>query len=77
MNNYIEEITKLSNQLVLPALKIIRESLREIVDTVDSAIIQSYTNLMNFRFGLIAERNEKMPLNFVFQQTIRTFLHNC
>nr|XP_012230662.1 PREDICTED: dynein heavy chain 1, axonemal-like [Linepithema humile] len=74
MNDYIEEIIKLSNQLVLPGLKIIRESLQEIVDIVDSAIIQSYINLMNFRIGLITEREEKAPLNFAFQRTIQDLL---
>lgn len=77
MDDYIEEITELSNQLVLPGLKIIRESLQEIVDTVDSTIIQSYINLMNFRIGLIVEREEKTPLNFAFQRIIRTFFHDC
>ncbi|TGZ44717.1 Dynein heavy chain 1, axonemal [Temnothorax longispinosus] len=49
MKDYIEEIIELTTQLVLPGLKIVRQNLREIVRTVDSAIVQSYINLMNFR----------------------------
>lgn len=71
MNDYIEEITELTTQLVFPGLKIIRESLREIVRTVDSAIVQSYINLMNFRIGLMVGREEgKAPPNFAFEGTI-------
>lgn len=70
MNDYIEEITKLTTQLVLPGLKIIRENLREIVRTVDSAIVQSYINLMNFRIGLMIGCEGKTPLNFAFEGTI-------
>ncbi|XP_012056092.1 PREDICTED: dynein heavy chain 1, axonemal-like [Atta cephalotes] len=61
MNDYIEEITELTTQLVLPGLKIVRESLREIVRTVDSAVVQSYINLMNFRIRSIVGREEKAP----------------
>lgn len=71
MSDYIEEITKLTTQLVLPGLKIIRESLREIVRTVDSAVIQSYINLMNFRIGPLTGRDGKPTPSFAFLKTIR------
>lgn len=45
MNDYIEEITELTAQLVLPGLKIVRGYLREIINTVDSALVRSYINL--------------------------------
>ncbi|XP_072745723.1 dynein axonemal heavy chain 1 [Anoplolepis gracilipes] len=74
MSDYIEEITDLTAQLVLPGLKILRESLHEIVDTVDSAIVQSYINLMNFRIGPMAGREGKPPPSFAFQRTIPNLL---
>lgn len=70
MNDYVEEITELTTQLLLPGLRIVRESLQEIIRTVDSALVQSYMNLMNFRIGLIAEREGKAQPNFAFQRTI-------
>ncbi|XP_039313454.1 dynein heavy chain 1, axonemal [Solenopsis invicta] len=74
MSDYIEEITKLTTQLVLPGLKIIRESLREIVRTVDSAVIQSYINLMNFRIGPLTGRDGKPTPSFAFLKTIPDLL---
>lgn len=71
MSEYIEGITDLTAQLVLPGLKIIRENLREIMNAVDSAIVQSYINLMNFRIGPMAGREGKAPPSFVLQRTIR------
>lgn len=71
MSDYIEEITNLTTQLVFPGLKIVRESLREIVDTVDSAIVQCYINLMNFRIRPMIGREGKAPPSFTFQRTIR------
>lgn len=74
MNDYIEDIEKLTDQLVLPGLKVMRSALEEIVDTVDSAIVQSYINLMNFRVGPMTGREGKEP-SFVFQRTIRMIFH--
>ncbi|XP_011707083.1 PREDICTED: dynein heavy chain 1, axonemal-like, partial [Wasmannia auropunctata] len=74
MNNYIKEITELTTQLVLPGLKIVRESLREIVRTVDSAIVQSYINLMNFRIEPMTERDGRAPPSFAFERAIPNLL---
>ncbi|CAL1689869.1 unnamed protein product [Lasius platythorax] len=74
MSDYIEGITDLTAQLVLPGLKIIRENLREIMNAVDSAIVQSYINLMNFRIGPMAGREGKAPPSFVLQRTIPDLL---
>lgn len=71
MSDYVEEITDLTAQLVLPGLKFVRENLQEIIHTADSAIIQSYINLMNFRIGPMAGREGKAPPSFAFQRTIR------
>lgn len=76
MDDYVEEITKLTDQLVLPGLKILRESLQEIVGTVDSAIVQSYINLMNFRIGPMTGRERKMPPSLAFQKAIRMLSNN-
>ncbi|KAL6436551.1 hypothetical protein ACFW04_004787 [Cataglyphis niger] len=74
MSDYIEEITNLTAQLVLPGLKFLRENVQEIMHTVDSAIIQSYINLMNFRIGPMAGREGKAPPGFAFQRTIPDLL---
>ncbi|EFN73504.1 Dynein heavy chain 1, axonemal [Camponotus floridanus] len=74
MNDYVEEIRSLTAQLVFPGLKLVRESLREIVDTVDSAIVQSYINLMNFRIRPMVGREGKAPPSFAFQRTIPDLL---
>lgn len=71
MGDYVEKITELTDQLVLPGLKVVRESLREIVGTVDFALVQSYINLMNFRIGPMASRERKAPPSLAFQKTIR------
>jgi hypothetical protein len=73
MNEYVNELAEITNQLVLPALKIVREELQEIVGTVDCALVQSYINLMNFRIGPMAGREGKPPPSFIFQRTIRKF----
>ncbi|XP_077275648.1 dynein axonemal heavy chain 1 [Temnothorax americanus] len=70
MNDYIEEIIELTTQLVLPGLKIVRQNLREILRTVDSAIVQSYINLMNFRIRPMTGREGKTPSSVAFQRTI-------
>jgi len=70
VNDYIEKIIKLTTQLILPGLMIVCESLREIVKTIDSALVQSYINLMNFRIGSIIEHKGKAPLSFAFQKII-------
>ncbi|XP_017758914.1 PREDICTED: dynein heavy chain 1, axonemal-like, partial [Eufriesea mexicana] len=61
MSDYIEEISELTNQFLFPGLKILRNNLREIVNTVDSGMVQSYINLMNFRIGPMAGRDGKPP----------------
>lgn len=71
MQDNVETIKKLTNELLFPGIKILREQLKEIVSTVDSAIIQSYINLMNYRIGPMAGREGKPPPALVFQKTIR------
>ncbi|KAG7197918.1 hypothetical protein KM043_016155 [Ampulex compressa] len=74
MNDYVDRIAKLTNELVYPGIKIVREKLREIVSTVDAGIIQSYINLMNFRIGPMAGREGKAPPSFAFQRLIPDLL---
>lgn len=69
MNDYIEEITELTTQLMFSDLKIIRKRLREIIRTVDSTIVQSYITLMNFTIELMVGHKGK-ALNFSFEGTI-------
>lgn len=73
MSDYVEEITKLTVQLALPGLKLVRKSLREFVSSVDFALIQSYINLMNFRIRPMAKHEGKALPSFNFQRTIRRF----
>ncbi|XP_018339413.1 PREDICTED: dynein heavy chain 1, axonemal-like isoform X2 [Trachymyrmex septentrionalis] len=74
MNDYIEELTELTTQLVFPGLKIVRESLQEIVRTVDSAVVQSYINLMNFRIRSMVGLEEKAPSSLTLQNIIPDLL---
>ncbi|KAL2745195.1 dynein axonemal heavy chain 1-like [Vespula maculifrons] len=74
IQDYVETIKKLTNELLFPGIKILREQLREIVSTVDSAIIKSYINLMNYRIGPMAGREGKPPPPFSFQKTIPDLL---
>ncbi|XP_066590873.1 dynein axonemal heavy chain 1-like [Prorops nasuta] len=55
------EITKLSEQMVFPGLKILREKMREIIPSVDLGILKAYINLMDYRFGPMAGRDGKPP----------------
>ncbi|XP_026674744.1 dynein heavy chain 1, axonemal-like [Ceratina calcarata] len=74
MNNYVEEISRLTNLFLLPGLKILRTNLREIVGTVDCGMVHSYINLMNFRIGPMAGRDGKPPPAVAFQQLIPDLL---
>lgn len=61
MDGYIDRIVVLTSHFLLPGLQILRKHLREIVSTVDSGMIQSYVNLMDFRIGPMAGRDGKPP----------------
>lgn len=71
MSEYVDEIAELTRQFLFPGLKVVRNDLREIVNTVDSGMVQSYINLMNFRIGPMAGRDGKPPPSANFQQLIR------
>lgn len=71
MSEYVDEIAELTRQFLFPGLKVLRNDLREIVNTVDSGMVQSYINLMNFRIGPMAGRDGKPPPSANFQQLIR------
>lgn len=71
MSEYVDEIGELTRQFLFPGLKVLRNDLREIVSTVDSGMVQSYINLMNFRIGPMAGRDGKPPPSANFQQLIR------
>ncbi|CAK9804539.1 Dynein axonemal heavy chain 1 [Anthophora plagiata] len=74
MSDHIEEIDKLTGHYLLPGLKVLRRSLREIVSTVDSGMVQSYINLMNFRIGPMAGRDGKPPPSAALQKLIPDLL---
>ena len=71
MKEYVPVIGNLTYQLLPDGLGVLRKNLREIVGTVDAAMVQSYINLMNFRIGPMAGREGKAPPAFAFQRTIR------
>lgn len=71
MSEYVDEIAELTRQFLFPGLKVLRNDLREIVNTVDSGMVQSYINLMNFRIGPMAGRDGKPPPSANFQTLIR------
>ncbi|XP_053995639.1 dynein axonemal heavy chain 1-like [Hylaeus anthracinus] len=74
MADYVDRIAELTSHYLLPGLKILRSNLREIVGTVDSGIVQSYINLMNFRIGPMAGRDGKPPPAAPFQNLIPDLL---
>ncbi|KAI4500001.1 hypothetical protein M0802_004871 [Mischocyttarus mexicanus] len=74
MQDHVEKIMKLTKELLFPGIKMLREQLKELVSTVDSMMIQSYINLMNYRIGPMTGRNNKPPPSFVFQKTIPDLL---
>ena len=71
MKDYTEKISELTYFFVLPGLQLLREKLHEIVGSVDSALVQSYINLMNFRIGPMAGREGKAPPDSTLQELIR------
>ncbi|XP_076227649.1 dynein axonemal heavy chain 1 [Nomia melanderi] len=74
MGNFTESIAELTSFYLLPGLKVLRASLREIVNTVDSGMVQSYINLMNFRIGPMVGREGKPPPSAPFQALIPDLL---
>ncbi|XP_076646459.1 dynein axonemal heavy chain 1 [Halictus rubicundus] len=74
MSSYVETIGQLTSQYLLPGLKVLRNSLREIVSTVDCGMVQSYINMMNFRIGPMAGREGKPPPPAAFQALIPDLL---
>lgn len=71
MSNHVDRIAELTSHYLFPGLKILRGSLKEIVNTVDCGMVQSYINLMNFRIGPMAGRDGKAPPPAPFQEIIR------
>ncbi|XP_043502299.1 dynein axonemal heavy chain 1-like [Polistes fuscatus] len=74
IQDHVEKIMKLTKELLFPGIKMLREQLKEIVNTVDSMMVQSYINLMNYRIGPMAGRDNKPPPSLVFQKTIPDLL---
>ncbi|XP_043259684.1 dynein axonemal heavy chain 1-like [Colletes gigas] len=74
MSNHVDRIDELTGHYLLPGLKVLRNSLREIVSTVDCGMVQSYINLMNFRIGPMAGREGKPPPAAAFQELIPNLL---
>ncbi|XP_063979949.1 dynein axonemal heavy chain 1-like [Diachasmimorpha longicaudata] len=52
MKEFAGELSKLTYQLLPPALTILRNQMREIVATVDVMMVQAYINLINVRFSM-------------------------
>ncbi|KAJ8667915.1 hypothetical protein QAD02_009578 [Eretmocerus hayati] len=50
---YSELVSKLAYFYVLPALEFLRDNLKEIVTSIDSGLVQSYINIMNYQIGSI------------------------
>lgn len=71
MKEHVTTISSLTYQFIPDGLELLRTSLREIVETVNSSMVHSYTNLMDFRFGPMTGREGKAPPGFAFQRTIR------
>ncbi|KAK2581766.1 hypothetical protein KPH14_002245 [Odynerus spinipes] len=74
MNDHRKKIHKLTGELLFPGIELLRQQLREIVSTVDSAMVQAYINLMNYRIGPMAGRDGKPPPGYAFQRTIPDLL---
>nr|XP_034195945.1 dynein heavy chain 1, axonemal-like [Osmia lignaria] len=74
MTDHVDGIAELTGHYLLPGLQVLRSSLHEIVSTVDSGMVQSYINLMNFRIGPMAGRDGRPPPAAPFQQLIPTLL---
>ncbi|XP_023309976.1 dynein heavy chain 1, axonemal-like [Anoplophora glabripennis] len=58
---YADDFKKLFDHYVLPAIEFVRSSLKEILTSVDSALLISFLRLMDFRLGPLAGRDNKPP----------------
>lgn len=53
ISEHAEEVSDLAYFFLRPGLKFLRDHLREIVTSVDSGLVQSYINLMNYQIGSV------------------------
>ncbi|XP_025602682.2 dynein axonemal heavy chain 1-like [Athalia rosae] len=70
MKDFAQQLSDLSYHFVIPGLKLLRQELQEIVATVDSAMVMSYFNLLQYRIGPMAGRDGKAPPSLAFQRLI-------
>nr|XP_046487754.1 dynein axonemal heavy chain 1-like [Neodiprion pinetum] len=70
MQSFAETLSNLSYYFIFPGLKLLRQQLHEIIETVDSAMVTSYFNLLQYRIGPMAGRDGKAPPSLVFQRLI-------
>lgn len=56
---------------VLPAIEVVRNNLKEILTSVDSALLHTFLRLMDFRLGPLAGRDNKPPPAAQFLALIR------
>ncbi|KAJ8922597.1 hypothetical protein NQ315_007628 [Exocentrus adspersus] len=71
---YADELKKLFDAYVLPAIDFVRSSLKEILTSVDSALLISFLRLMDFRLGPLAGRDNKPPPSAPYLALIRGLL---
>lgn len=76
MKEYAEELSDLSYYFIMPGLKLLRDNMHEIIPTVDSAMVMSYFNLLQFRIGPMAGRDGKAPPSLHFQRLIRELAYS-
>ncbi|XP_074037842.1 dynein axonemal heavy chain 1 isoform X2 [Leptinotarsa decemlineata] len=58
---FAETLRELFHYYVLPAIEMVRNNLKEILTSVDSALLMTFLRLMDFRLGPLAGRDNKPP----------------
>lgn len=76
MDEHKMEILRLTRYFVLPALELLRSKMREIVSSVDVAVVHAYINLMNFRIGPMTGSEGKPVPSQTVQNAIREWVDN-
>lgn len=74
MVKFSEELKNLIEYYVYPAIDLVRNRLREILTSIDSALLCKFLRLMDFWLGPLAGRDNKPPPAPQYLALIRTII---
>lgn len=71
--SYREELSDLIHYYAIPAIHYVRNSLKEILTSIDSALLMTFLRLIDFRLVPLTGKDNKPPPGPQYQALIRKY----